>query len=117
MISLLSTLGAMGLTIERIINTPPDSADATFAVLLLINISKCVGIIGLTFFCLFICLFVWFFMFFVFVLFLFVCLPFCRLQQFSLFLIARSGKLGHKTACPNVPYMCKVNNGLNLIKI
>ena len=35
-----------------------------------------------------------------------------RLRQFSLFLVARSGKLGYKTVCPNVSEyqnsMCKV---------
>ncbi|XP_072019298.1 uncharacterized protein [Amphiura filiformis] len=37
-IALLSTLGALGLTLERIIDVEKDTADATFAVLLLINI-------------------------------------------------------------------------------
>ncbi len=37
-IALLSTLGALGLTLERIIDVPKNGVDAVFAVLLLINI-------------------------------------------------------------------------------
>ena len=40
-----------------------------------------------------------------------------RLRQFSFFLVARSGKLGHKTACPNNKAYVKKLKSWNMLMV